>query len=296
MSADQYFYVVFSTFTNREVFGLLTYYYSEVLLYSAIYGSSMLAITSFSVNNCMMYRDAFLVVAAMIVHMVYVYTQDQNVLFGCFGMYILYLIMDWKNDSLTHLGMKILGKIKDDDSFEGDYPLQMKRRNPTISPESYEEFDLIIEENKERYSRNLNHHEIFTKLWVHKDIRENRIDQEDISQTLNPEEVEVFKKRVYLRMKFAEAVYKHIFYLRYILQCELENRLLNYERNKDFPGLAAGTGGFPKDMNPGDFDNDKFEEQHSMKSIGNADEDNDNLSSSPRKRAKDCRLISFSKG
>lgn len=284
MSADQFFYVIFSTFTNREVFGLLTYYYSEVLLYSAIFGASMLATSSFTINNCMMYRDACLVIVAMLVHMVYVFTQDQTVVWGSFGLYIVYLVMDWKNDALTHIGMKLFGKIKDDDSFEGDYPLNMKRKRIEIPSEQYEEIDIIIEENQERFDRNLNYHEIYTKLAIAKEIKDNRIGEMEDQSPLTAEELEVFDKRVFLRMKFAEAIYKHIFYLRYLIQKGLEARQLAYERNSDFPGLHGA--GFQMHINANDFDNDRFEEQ-SAKSAKSID---DNLSiSPPRKGSRTLR-------
>lgn len=257
MSADQFFYVIFSTFTNREVFGLLTYYYSEVLLYSAIFGSSMLATSSFSINNCMMYRDAFLVIVAMCVHMVYVYSQNQTVVWGSFGLYIVYLIMDWKNDALTHLGMKMLGKIKDDDSFEGDYPLQIKRKRIEINEDAYQMMNEIIDENRDRYERNLKYHLIYTKLAVAKEIKMQRAGEDpDENMPLTSEELESFERKVHLRMKLGVAIYKHIFYLRKLIQLGIDSRKETYARDHVFPSMDQGNliTPFPKSMNHRDFD------------------------------------------
>lgn len=293
MSADQFFYVMFSTFTNREVFGLLTYYYSEVLLYSAIFGSSMLATSSFTVNNCMMYRDAVLVILALLIHMVYVYTLNQTVVWGSFGLYIVYVIMDWKNDSLTHIGMKLLGKIKDDDSFEGYFPMQIKPKRIEVSDDHFDEIEEIIEDHQAQFDRNMKCFEIYAILNLIKEARHKFPPHIVESKELFNHPIPLvdgndfdLHKSIRIRVRFAKCVYKLIFYLRSLIQKGIEARQNSYLRNSEFPGLTVSPGGFPMDMNPREFDIDQFDDQKSMKSAG----DDDNMSSSPRKQANSCNF------
>lgn len=291
MSADQFFYVMFSTFTNREVFGLLTYYYADVLMYSLLFGLSMLSLPKFTMNNCMMYRDAVLVTIAMVIHMAYVLTADRNIIFASFGLYIIYVIMDWKNDTLTHLGMKMFGKIKDDDSFEGDYPMEnLRRKRIEMNPFMYEKMEEVIEFYKERYDRNMMNHEIYTKLAVSNFIKASR---EFMPPELpfTAEEQEIFDRKVKARLKLAEAVYKHIFYLRHMIS---EGRDMRYkEYNKTMQFIAQMQGNrlqqFPVEMRRGniDIDNDRIDEnsEDEIKSQKSSRSNKSNKSISPRRKS-----------
>lgn len=308
MSADQFFYVMFSTFTNREVFGLLTYYYSEVLLYSLIFGVSMLATSAFEINNCMFYRDAFLVVVAVCIHMIYVYTQNQTVVWGSFGLYVVYIILDWKNDAFTHMGLKLFGKIKDDDSFEGDYPMQLKRKaiiydlelperceNTKFTEIDPEEVEAVVFENQERFDRNIRYHRIYTKIALAKEIQgrrklipgPNNEEVEDVS-AFNAAENDEHKNRVRIRMNFAVAVYKFILYLRYRYQLANEYREEKYKRemirglNIGGDDINLGDRKFPEEM--ANFDDDRLERQSARSGrSGRSGADDDNQSMSPRK-------------
>jgi hypothetical protein len=265
MSADQFFYLMFSTFTDREVFGLLTYYYADVLMYSLLFGMSMLALPKFSMNNCMMYRDAVLVTSAMVIHMAYVFTRNGNIIFASFGLYIIYVIMDWKNDSLTHLGMKMFGKIKDDDSFEGDYPENLKRKQIQMTSIQYDMMHEIIEKQRERFDRNMFNHEIYTKLTVSnliRDSREYRIPKLPPDMPFTMEEQEMFERKVMYRMKLSEAIYKHIFFLRYLIYEGQQTRYNKYNDTMTFIAQMQGNAQpqFPIEMRDGNINIDKDEQ------------------------------------
>lgn len=205
MNADQFFFLVFCTLTKREVFGLITFYYTDVLLYTVLFGLTMFFVSKHSINNCMLYRDTLLAIVALLIHISYVLTLNQLILIGNLGLYVIYLVADWKNDTITHIGMKVCGKIKDDDSFEGDFPMNMPRTMPNIKDE-YQNIPRILEKHKERYERDLKHHRIFITLHLHKrrmeNNKENWFDDD-----------ELFRK-VEVNMRFATAVYKHIFFLK----------------------------------------------------------------------------------
>lgn len=336
MSADQFFYVVFSTFTNREIIGLLTYYYSDVLMYSLIFGVTLLATGTFSMNNCMMYRDAFLVFAAVVIHIIYVFTKDANIIFGSFGLYLVYVIMDWKNDALTHIGLKMLGKIKDDDSFEGDYPLTtLKRKRIEMTSIQYDQIEEIISLNQERFERNLRNHEIYMRVALEKQIRTERnrfeedqpeeemssIDSDDEGEILEKKkaykkmmdqdlakarleplgtlEQQMLEKRIAIRMRFAVAVYKHIFFLRHMIEEGQVSRYVKYNDMMIFINQMQGStqARFPQSMKKGNIDEgEKFENPSD-------DEDDDNKSQksgksdrskSPRRKSSVCKLLLFS--
>lgn len=249
MSADQFFYLLFSTYTGREVFGQLTYYYSDICMYTLIFGLTMFIMPEFTMNGCMFYRDVLLLICIVIVHTVYVETQNQNVVIASFIMYLVYLICDWKNTSLTHLGMKILMKIKDDDSFEGEFPMKMERRKLNISAAEYETIGEIIERDQKRFDRDLKNHRIVVTL------REWQIHQSGLHHIPNRTAEDV-KRSIEVKMRLAEAVYKLIFYLRdyieegkisrhtiYNQKIEWELRLkMSEQTNRRFPEDMVNSG------------------------------------------------------
>ena len=225
MSADQFFYMLFSTYTRREIFGQITFYYCDVCLYSLIFGLTLFIVPDFSVNGCMFHRDLLLLMAILTVHTVYLLTHDVNVVIGTFGLYVVYLVCDWKNNALTHLGMKMLMKIKDDDSFEGDVPLKMLRKSLDLNVAMYEQMDEILEKYEERFEKNLKLHRIVITLKKWKDYRDGN----------SPDKSEAdIRRSIELNMAFATAVYKHIFFLRDYIEQGKISRATTYQQKVDW--------------------------------------------------------------
>lgn len=252
MSADQFFYMLFSTYTRREIFGQITFYYCDVCMYSLIFGLTMFIVPDFSVNGCMFHRDLLLVMAIISVHTIYLLTHDVNVIIGGFGLYVLYLVCDWKNNALTHIGMKILMKIKDDDSFEGDAPLKIPRKGLEMSAQMYEQMDDILEKYEEKFEKNLKLHRIVITLKKWKDYRDGNY----------PDKSEAdIKRSIELNMAFASAVYKHIFFLRDYIEQGKAARAIIYQQKVDWLVRFTMQGQklkaqFPKDMSEGGIDDE----------------------------------------
>jgi hypothetical protein len=268
MNADQFFYLLFCTITKREVFGTITYYYCDVLMYSLLFGLTMFAMPRFTMNSCMLYRDMLFVIIAIAVHCLYIISGNQMILFGNFGLYLAYLIADWKNDSLTHIGMKLCGKIKDDDSFEGDFPLELSRDRVNILDSQYEIIPDTIRRKQARWNRNLKNHEIMVSIWLDKLMKEN-----NEAEPRGPEfTLEDFHRKRNIRMRWARAVYSIIFYLKYRIEQEKVSRDQKYQSDhtilRNMPMAPA---------NAGNEDPDRIDE------VSNEQDENDKLSEHARK-------------
>ena len=225
MSADQFFYMLFSTYTRREIFGQITFYYCDICMYSLIFGLTLFIVPDFSVNGCMFHRDLLLVVAIVTVHTLYLLTHNVNVIIGSFGLYVVYLVCDWKNNALTHIGMKVLMKIKDDDSFEGDVPLKIPRKGLDMTSLMYEQMDDIIDKYEEKFEKNLKMHRIVITIKKWKDYRDGN----------NPDKTEEdIRRSIELNMAFATAVYKHIFFLRDYIEQGKISRATTYQQKVDW--------------------------------------------------------------
>jgi hypothetical protein len=219
MNADQFFYLIFNNITDREAFGLLTFYYNDVLMYSLLFGMTMFKISEFTMNSCMLYRDGFLIVLALMTHIIYIITKTKELHFASLGLYVFYLILDWKNDSLTHMGMKLLGRIKDDDSFEGEIPLKMKRSAKNFNF-LYSKLDDIIDEKRDKYYTYLKFHRVLVDRTVG-----IMLSQRPGLQELSEEDKLEYKQRkVAIYMKFGRAVYKLLFLLRFEIKSNMVER------------------------------------------------------------------------
>ena len=94
------------------------------------------------------------------------------ILLGNLALYAIYVAADWKNDTITHIGMKLCGKIKDDDSFEGDFPMNMLRTAPNIRDEyEYKQVPKIIRKHARRFNRDIKNHRILMTLMTDKQRR-----------------------------------------------------------------------------------------------------------------------------
>ena len=71
MNADQLFYLVFTNFKQREIFGQLTFLYCDIILYTVLFGITLMLTQSFAMNNCMLYRDSILVFCVYTITMIY---------------------------------------------------------------------------------------------------------------------------------------------------------------------------------------------------------------------------------
>ena len=219
MNADQFFYLVFNNITDREAFGLLTFYYSDVLMYSLLFGMTMFKISEFSMNSCMLYRDGLLIMAGLVIHIMYIITKNKDLHFASLGLYVSYLVLDWKNDSCTHMGMKLLGRIKDDDSFEGEIPMKMKRTAKDFRF-LYSKIEEIIDEKREKYYTYLKFHRVLVDRTVSMMIAH----KPDVQELSDEEKHEYKQRKTALYMKFGRAVYKCLFLLRFETKTNLVER------------------------------------------------------------------------
>lgn len=246
MNADQFFFLMFSTFTKREIFGQLTFYYCEVIMYSLQFGMTMFFMHKFTINSCMFYRNSLLAMLGLVCHLFYMLTKMKNILIANFCLYIIYLSMDAWNDKLTHIGMKLCGKIKDDDSFEGDFPMRFPRKKLEMKPSQWAEIDSIIEKHEAMYLANLRPTNTIIRIKLEKEQKIRHFSDEEL------------ERRLRLRKIFARAVLKLVIYLRSYLEDLLNNREISYKNNlkiaqdvhqgnanfsdlQDLPQLAGGT-------------------------------------------------------
>lgn len=217
MNADQLFYLVFTNFKQREIFGQLTFLYCDIILYTVLFGITLMLTQSFAMNNCMLYRDSILVFIAYTLTILYLITNIKMLLLGHIGLYLLFVILDLQNDYFTHLGLKLIGKIKDDDSFEGQFPMQMPKRRILMTIKEYDTIPEILETYKAQYERDLKNHHIFLVTSYDKMVNAGQINRMDV------------KKKIRIRMNFATAVYKHIFYLKNYIEKGRQTRNQAYE-------------------------------------------------------------------
>lgn len=236
MNADQFFYLLFCTITKREVFGVLTYYYCDVLMYTLLFGLTMFVMPRFTMNSCMLYRDSFLVVVGLAVHVLYIVTGNQLILFGNLGLYVVYLVADWKNDALTHMGMKICGKIKDDDSFEGDFPMKMPRRRIEMTRANYELIPDIVRKKSIRMRRNLINHKILVEQLIDNTRKELQAKGDDMYE-------DDASKKMKVRMRFGQAVYKLIFFIKFRHELQIDKRDKTYQEALSLLVSATNQGG-----------------------------------------------------
>jgi len=219
MNADQFFYLIFNNVTDREAFGLLTYYYNDVLMYSLLFGMTMFKISEFTMNSCMLYRDGVLIMMALVIHVLYIITKNKDLTFASIGLYVLYLVLDWKNDTFTHMGMKLLGRIKDDDSFEGEIPMKMERTPKKITF-YYSNLETIIDEKRDKYYTYLKFHRVL----VDRHIMLMLANHPDLKNLPDEDKEDRRRSLTELYMKFGRAVYKCLFLLRFDIKSSMVER------------------------------------------------------------------------
>ena len=278
MNADQFFFLVFCTITKREVFGLMTFYYTDALLYSLMFGLTLM-ISKLTVNNCMLYRDSILALIGLCLHILYVLTLNQMILLGNLGLYVLYVVADWKNETFTHIGMKLCGKIKDDDSFEGEFPMSMLRIAPNIKDE-YKRIPIILRKHAKRYNRDIKNHRVLLTLLIDK---QRKMPGQWIDD-------ETMKRKIEVKMRLVTAVYQIIFFLKECIEGGKRQREDEY--NKTLTNIMnfipeADNVNFPKSMAKGNIDvNDNKIEELSEEQ----NEEMDKVSEIPHKRSGTCKV------
>ena len=201
MNADQFFFLIFTNFTNREVFGQLTYLFCDIMQYSVLFAITIIVLSDFKINGCMLYRDSILVFCVYTITMIYLITNIKYLLLIHIGFYFLFLILDWKNDFLTHLGLKVIGKISDDDSFDGEFTSEMKRIERKLEKFPEKRIADLRKMYDHIYSDRLKAFRISTLRLLKR--------QGEESSKAKLTEGDIMKK-LSIRMKFAMAVYTAI--------------------------------------------------------------------------------------
>lgn len=132
--------------------------------------------------------------------------NNWNLLWISFGLYVLYLILDFNNDSITMILLKVFGKINDDDSFDGEYSLKMPKKRLQIPDEFEDEISTIMEQNKDSFDNNMVCMNIMNMTFLEKQLSHLGKETKEYKRQ--------FEARKKIRNTFARIVYKIVYFLR----------------------------------------------------------------------------------